>query len=349
MRFSPAGGSDARPLYVSFRVQQTTAAAPAGTTPATTFVSGTSSNEAGAVSSATHSTTPAPSVPLTRLIDVKVDLGADERVHLIHSNGCIGSSPWRTVPAEHGQLQTSATGTVSTDVHSLAPFLRTVPRVPLPDGAASVHSKVDSYPFWFPAVAVGVSTLMAAFFAWRGSGRGLSAYPVTQVIGHYVATHPTVLHALGGGLKVFGTNQVAVHFSGIMGHVDVHKGVFDVRFHVRGFEQSGDVTVQAVRLPAAPTPVMATGSPSPSPFPSSTPRRPQPRSMLDRTAATRPDTHAAPAAAADPAPMAAADAAAAAPLEHWRVTHCALISKTKHVPFSLVFEDTVACHRPTVL
>ena len=130
----------------------------------------------------------------------------------------------------------------------------------------------------------------------------------------------------------------SVHFKRLRGYSD--RGVYDVRFDVRGAETSGSVHVQALRLtrraPAAGAP-SASGNSAPSgndaagASSTSARFRPMPRGT---------------ASAAAPPPSAdeqvSADAATgAADDEFWTITYAAIECKSKTTPFQLCPESVL--------
>jgi hypothetical protein len=134
----------------------------------------------------------------------------------------------------------------------------------------------------------------------------------------------------------------SVHFKRLRGYSD--RGVYDVRFDVRGAETSGSVHVQALRLtrrvPAAGAP-SASGNSAPSgndataasaALATSARFRPMPRGSA--SAAPLPPS-------GDDQVSADATVPCAADDEFWTITYAAIESKSKTTPFQLCPESVL--------
>ena len=132
------------------------------------------------------------------------------------------------------------------------------------------------------------------------------------------------------------------------------QGVFDVRFHCRGLNGSGDVAVQALRLPDA---AVSTSVVSGATGRRAEPRRPRivPRSSSEagvpEATASNGSVIAVAAAAQGTGPTSMGAAVAGegptetVSLERWRITHASVETKKVTLPFQLRPDDVIACPR----
>ncbi len=135
------------------------------------------------------------------------------------------------------------------------------------------------------------------------------------------------------------------------------QGVFDVRFHCRGLQGSGDVAVKALRLPDV---TLSKSSSSVSSGRKIEPRRSRivPRSIGEAAVSEAPASSTSAAAAVTVAKDTGALSAGAttpgeghtesANLERWRITHSSVETKKVELPFQLRPDDVVTCHRTTL-